>query len=165
MCVKDYEMLTSSCYETSESIEGKMKWCHCEKREERYSIDRFISFCLSVMHTISADQTMEAGEADMEFNIFAVQLWYKGLIQRWILWLAHKSWGSVFKNLCCFQPPVWVSSSHSDHSFARMISYVTSAGENIERISQLLQNKLCRGVTILVLWYQSWMMQSSMDCD
>lgn len=63
------------------------------------SIDWLICFCLAIMHTISADQTTKTVEADQKFNIFAVQLWCKGLIQKWTLWLAHKSWGSVFKEL------------------------------------------------------------------
>lgn len=101
------------------------------------------------MHTISADQTAKTVEADQKFNIFAVQLWCKGLIQKWILWLAHKSWGSVFKNSCCFQPPVWLSSRHSGLSVACMIWYLTSEGGNIEGLGQVWQNKLYRGVTIM----------------
>lgn len=120
------------------------------KREERYSIDWLIFFFLVIMHTISADQAMKTVEADQEFNIFAVQLWYKGLIQKWILSLVHKSWGSVLKNSCCFQLPVWLSSRHSDPSVACLILYATSESENTEGFCHLLQNKLYRRVSALL---------------
>lgn len=96
--VKDYEMLTSCSYKTSESIGGR-RWSDTIVKKGRkiqhWLIDLFLS-CNNAHNQCWSNNTVEA---DQKFNIFAVQLWCKGLIQKWTLWLAHKSWGSVFKEL------------------------------------------------------------------